>query len=136
MRRIYLRPFVGWTILLAVVYAPIVAYSLWIHFKNYAGPKWLLTLPVFAAVFSGFADRKLSVFRSAILLSGTGYAIAVVDSMREVITGSAKWYEVPMTMAFAGLWFATAILFPTLILVVLGRALWSCLSKVNSRYGP
>ena len=129
MRRTDLRPFFGWTILLAVVYAPIVAYSLWIHFKNYAGPKWLLIVPVFAAILSGFADHKLSVFRCAILLSATAYAIAVVDSLGETIAGSAKWYEVPMTMAFAGLWFATAILLPTVILVFSGRTLWSRLSK-------
>ena len=129
MRRTDLRPFFGWTILLAVVYAPIVAYSLWIHFKHYAGPEWLLIVPVFGAVLSGFADRKLSVFRCAILLSATAYAIAVVDSLRETIAGSAKWYEVPMTMAFAGLWFATAILLPTVILVFSGRWLRSRLSK-------
>jgi hypothetical protein len=129
MQRLDLRPFFGWTILLAVVYAPIVAYTLWMHFKNYAGPTWLLLLPVFAAVLSGFADRKLSVLRCAVLLSGTAYAIAVADALREVIAGAGKWYEVPMTVVFAAFWFATAILVPTVVLVMSGRALWSRLAE-------
>jgi hypothetical protein len=123
MRRIDLQPFFGWTILLAVMYAPIVVYTLWIHFKD-AGPHWPLIFPAFAALLSGFADRKLSAFRCAALLSGTAYTLAVADATLEVLKGSAKWYEVPMTVMFAAVWFATAILIPTAILVLFGRALW------------
>jgi hypothetical protein len=129
LRRCNIRPFFGLTALLAVIYAPVVTYTLWLHFKNYGGPMWVLAFPVLAATLSGYADHKLSAFRGAVLLTSTAYFIAVGVSVVEFIAGTSPWYEVPMTVLFAALWFSTAIFVLTLVLVMFGRALWLLLNK-------
>ena len=124
LRRCDMRPFFGLTILLTLIYAPVVTYTLWLHFMNYAGPRWILILPVLAAILSGYADHRLSAFRCAVLLTCTAYVIAVADSVLESIAGTRPWYEIPMTAVFAAVWFSTAIFVSTMVLVMFGRALW------------
>ena len=124
MRRVDVRPFIGWTLLLALGYGPIVAYVLWLHFYSYVGPRWVLLIPVLAAICSGCIDHKLSAFRCAVLLTGSGYLIAVVEGIREAIAGASPWYEVPMNALFAAIWFSTAIFVATMALVMFGRGIW------------
>jgi hypothetical protein len=124
MIRVNIRPFIGVTLALAVVYAPVVAYVLWSHFLNYTGSDWILVLPVAASLIAGFLDHKLSAFRCAVTLACSAYAIAVADAVHEAILGRSPWYEVPMTAVFAAFWFSTAIFLATMVLVMAGRALW------------
>jgi hypothetical protein len=124
LRRSAIRPFLGVTLPLTIIYAPIVTYVLWLHFMNYAGPRWVLFLPALSAVVSGYADHKLSAFRCAVLLTCAAYAMAVADSVRESLAGVSPWYEIPMTAVFAAVWFSTAIFVSTMVLVMSGRAIW------------
>jgi hypothetical protein len=113
---------------MAIGYAPIVAYVLWMHFKNYNGSPLVLLVPAAFAVLTGFADRNRSPFNSAAFLCAAAFCIAIVDIVREVWVGELKIWEAPLAGAAAALWFASAIFVPTLLLVAVGRRARNTLS--------
>ncbi len=129
VRRIEARQFFSVTLLVSLIYSPIVAYVLWAHFKDFTGPHWVLLFPVAAAGVSGYSDERLTIFGCAGLLTASGYGMAVAFGVVDVCTGKAGWPVIPATIVFAALWFSTAILVTTLTLVLVGRALRSLVSR-------
>ena len=94
----------GPTVFIAIGYASIVAYVLWIHFKNYNGTPWVLVVPAAFAVLTGFADRNRSIVNSAALICIAAFCIAIADIVREMWTGELKFYEAPLAGVGAALW--------------------------------
>jgi len=124
MRGVSLRLLLGPTLFLAIMYAPLVAYPFWAHFYNYSGPRWALLLPIPLPIIAGLIDHKLSAFQCAVLLTGAAYAMAIADAIRESVFGASPWSDAIATPVFAAIWFATAIFLPTMVLVMVGRALY------------
>ena len=73
--------FTGLTLLLTLVFAPLVVYPFWLHFQNYNGPMWALLLPIPFPIIAGIGDYKLSAFQCAALLAGGAYTLAVANSI-------------------------------------------------------
>src|SRR5260370_26061629 len=103
----------GPTLFIAIVYAAIVAYVLWMHFKNYTGSPLALLVPAALALVAGFVDRRSPVY-SAALLCIAAFCIAIADIVREVWAGQLSLYEMPLAGAGAAIWFASAVFHPDL----------------------
>jgi len=116
-----LRRLTGPTLLLTIAFAPLVVYPFWLHFQDYSGPMWALLLPIPFPIIAGVSDHKLSAFQCAALLAGGAYTFAVANSIREVFFSGGHWTDVIATLVFAAFWFSTAILLPTMLLVMVGR---------------
>jgi hypothetical protein len=69
--------FTGLTLLLTIVFAPLVVYPFWLHFQNYSCPMWALLLPIPFPIIAGIGDYKLSAFQCAALLARGAYTISV-----------------------------------------------------------
>ena len=108
----------GTTPVIAVLFVPVPAYVLWLHFQNYSGPVAVLLLPAALAFLAGYTDRYRTPFQIATILASATYAVIVVDtflSIREL-----SWMAL-LVIPYAALWVIVTMGLPAFACVLLGR---------------
>jgi hypothetical protein len=121
MRTQSLTPLHSVTPLIAVLFAPVPAYVLWMNFKRYAHSPLLLLIPAVLALLAGYLERKRNPFVVALWLVAATYCVIVIDAIRLTVAGQLPWPMLLPVIAGACVWTVVIIGLPAWTCTALGR---------------
>lgn len=115
---------------MAALFAPVPAYVLWVHFKDYAGSHAILLVPAALACLAGFLDRSRDPRGITVWMAGATYGAIVLDSLHAATTGDLEWLMLPPVILFAVLWVGLIVGVPAFICAGLGA--WLRVIRLHS----
>ena len=122
MRKRVGRVFSGATPPIALLYAPVPAYVLWMSFMRYSGPHSILVIPALLAFAAGYLDRRRNPLQVAVWLAIAVYGVIFIDALWELPReGVGSMLLIPVILAGAAAWTVMVIGVPTLICTILGH---------------
>jgi hypothetical protein len=115
------RIFFGVTPWIAVFFAPVPAYVLWINFKSYTGSPFVLVIPVALAIAAGYFERVRGLWDTARWLMAATYCVIAIGSIIDSGKDHVDWWMLPLILVGALAWTAVAVGIPALLFVAVGR---------------
>lgn len=121
MRNRLSQSFLGVTPWIAVIFAPVPAYVLWVNFKRYTGSPFVFLIPVALAIAAGYFERVRGLWATARWLTVATYSVIAIDSVIDSGKDHVDWWMVPLILVGALAWTAVAVGVPALLFVAVGR---------------